>query len=43
MDRLGGLIKTMPLTALFFLAGSLSISAMPPFNGFVSEWLTLQW
>lgn len=42
MDRLGGLIKHMPWTALFFLAGSLSIAAMPPFNGFVSEWLTLQ-
>ena len=42
MDRLGGLIKWMPLTALGFLAGTLSISALPPFNGFVSEWLTLQ-
>jgi hydrogenase-4 component B len=42
MDRLGGLIKAMPLTAICFLAGSLSIAAMPPFNGFVSEWLTLQ-
>jgi hydrogenase-4 component B len=42
MDRLGGLIKTMPWTGLFFLVGALSISAMPPFNGFVSEWLTLQ-
>ena len=42
MDRLGGLIKWMPLTALAFLAGTLSIAALPPFNGFVSEWLTLQ-
>jgi hydrogenase-4 component B len=42
MDRLGGLIKWMPLTALGFLAGTLSIAALPPFNGFVSEWLTLQ-
>jgi len=42
MDRLGGLIKWMPLTALGFLAGTLAISALPPFNGFVSEWLTLQ-
>jgi hydrogenase-4 component B len=42
MDRLGGLIRTMPWTALFFLAGALSIAAMPPMNGFVSEWLTLQ-
>jgi hydrogenase-4 component B len=42
MDRLGGLIKWMPLTALGFLAGTLSIAGLPPFNGFVSEWLTLQ-
>ena len=42
MDQLGGLIKWMPLTALGFLAGTLSIAALPPFNGFVSEWLTLQ-
>jgi len=42
MDRLGGLIKWMPLTALGFLVGTLSIGALPPFNGFVSEWLTLQ-
>jgi hydrogenase-4 component B len=42
MDRLGGLIKWMPLTALGFLAGTLAIAALPPFNGFVSEWLTLQ-
>ncbi len=42
MDRLGGLIKWMPLTAIGFLAGTLSIAALPPFNGFVSEWLTLQ-
>ncbi len=42
LDQLGGLIRRMPLTALCFLAGALSISALPPFNGFVSEWLTLQ-
>jgi len=42
MDRLGGLIRQMPWTAFFFLAGTLSIVALPPFNGFVSEWLTLQ-
>ena len=42
MDRLGGLIKAMPLTSLAFLAGALSIAGLPPFNGFVSEWLTLQ-
>jgi hydrogenase-4 component B len=42
MDKMGGLIKRMPWTALFFLVGALSIAALPPFNGFVSEWLTLQ-
>jgi len=42
MDKLGGLIKWMPLTALAFLVGTLAIAALPPFNGFVSEWLTLQ-
>jgi len=42
LDHLGGLLKRMPWTGLFVLAGVLSIAAMPPFNGFVSEWLTLQ-
>ena len=42
IEDLGGLIKKMPWTALFFLIGSISISGLPPFNGFVSEWLTFQ-
>jgi formate hydrogenlyase subunit 3/multisubunit Na+/H+ antiporter MnhD subunit len=42
MEKLGGLIRHMPLTALTFLAGCLAISALPPLNGFVSEWLTFQ-
>ena len=42
LDRLGGLIRRMPRTALVVLAGVLAIAALPPFNGFVSEWLTLQ-
>ncbi len=42
LDRLGGLIKWMPLTSIGFLVGALSIAGLPPFNGFVSEWLTLQ-
>jgi hydrogenase-4 component B len=42
VEELGGLIKTMPLTALFFLVGAAAISALPPLNGFVSEWLTFQ-
>jgi len=42
IEELGGLIKKMPLMALLFLIGVLSISALPPFSGFVSEWLLLQ-
>ncbi|HZC78287.1 MAG TPA: hydrogenase 4 subunit B [Ktedonobacterales bacterium] len=42
MERLGGLIHRMPQTAFVFLVGSAAISALPPFNGFVSEWLTFQ-
>ena len=42
MEHLGGLIHRMPLTAFAFLIGSAAISALPPFNGFVSEWLTFQ-
>jgi hydrogenase-4 component B len=42
LNNLGGLIHRMPWTAACFLAGALSIAALPPFNGFVSEWLTLQ-
>ena len=42
MERLGGLIHRMPYTAFAFLVGSAAISALPPFNGFVSEWLTFQ-
>ncbi len=42
MERLGGLIHPMPWTALAFLIGAAAISALPPLNGFVSEWLTFQ-
>ena len=42
MEHLGGLIHNMPLTALAFLTGCTAISALPPLNGFVSEWLTFQ-
>ncbi len=42
MEQMGGLLKRMPWTGLFFLAGCISISGLPPFNGFVSEWLTFQ-
>ncbi|MDP3480084.1 MAG: proton-conducting transporter membrane subunit, partial [Desulfoprunum sp.] len=42
MEKMGGLIRRMPVTATCFLVGCISISALPPFNGFVSEWLTFQ-
>ncbi|MBI4383448.1 MAG: hydrogenase 4 subunit B [Nitrospinae bacterium] len=42
MEQMGGLIRRMPYTAALFLVGCVSISALPPFNGFVSEWLTFQ-
>jgi formate hydrogenlyase subunit 3/multisubunit Na+/H+ antiporter MnhD subunit len=42
MERLGGLIHRMPVTAVAFLVGCVAISALPPFNGFTSEWLTFQ-
>ncbi len=42
MEAMGGLIKRMPRTALFFLVGACAISALPPLNGFVSEWLVFQ-
>ena len=42
LDRLGGLARLMPWTSALFLVGVLAISALPPLNGFVSEWLTLQ-
>jgi hydrogenase-4 component B len=40
MEAMGGLIKRMPWTAACFLVGSAAIAALPPLNGFVSEWLT---
>ncbi len=42
IEEMGGLLKRMPWTGLFFLIGSISISGIPPFNGFASEWLTYQ-
>jgi hydrogenase-4 component B len=42
IEKLGGLIKKMPHTSAYFLLGAMAISALPPLNGFVSEWLTLQ-
>jgi hydrogenase-4 component B len=42
IEEMGGLIKRMPTTALLFLIGAVSISALPPFNGFVSELMIFQ-
>jgi formate hydrogenlyase subunit 3/multisubunit Na+/H+ antiporter MnhD subunit len=42
LNDMGGLIHRMPKTAFYFLIGALAISALPPLNGFVSEWLTFQ-
>ncbi|MEK7257288.1 MAG: proton-conducting transporter membrane subunit [Bacteroidota bacterium] len=39
IEKLGGLIKKMPQTAILFLTGALAIGGLPPFNGFVSEFL----
>ncbi|WP_353662900.1 proton-conducting transporter membrane subunit [Hydrogenimonas sp. SS33] len=42
IEKYGGLMKTMPVTALTFLLASVSISALPPTNGFLSEWMIFQ-
>ena len=42
LDKLGGLAKYMPFTFAAFLVASLSISGIPPFNGFVSKWMIYQ-
>lgn len=42
LDRLGGLMRRVPLFGTLFLVGTFAIAGLPPFNGFVSEWLTLE-
>ena len=42
LDKLGGLGKAMPLTFIMALIGALSISGIPPFNGFFSKWMIYQ-
>ncbi|MHB8707774.1 MAG: proton-conducting transporter transmembrane domain-containing protein [Desulfuromonadales bacterium] len=39
IDHYGGLLRRQPWTALCFLGGAVAICGLPPFNGFVSEWL----
>lgn len=42
LEHLGGLLRRMPVTGICFILGSAAISAVPPLNGFASEWLTFQ-
>ena len=42
MEKLGGLIKKMPIASVFIFIGCLAISAVPPFNGFISEYIIFQ-
>ena len=42
LGKLGGLSKKMPHTTALFLVGALSISGVPPFNGFASKWMIYQ-
>ncbi|MDE3065334.1 MAG: hydrogenase 4 subunit B, partial [Acidobacteriota bacterium] len=42
LDELGGVLRRMPQTGAMFLLAAASISALPPFNGFVGEWLLFQ-
>jgi hydrogenase-4 component B len=42
LDRLGGLMRRMPVTGAMFALGAVAIAALPPLNGFASEWLLLQ-
>jgi hydrogenase-4 component B len=42
LNDMGGLGKLMPWTGMTFLVGALAVSAVPPLNGFVSEWFTYQ-
>src|SRR5260370_13616157 len=42
MEEGGGRVKRMPRTVFFFLVGACAISALPPLNGFASEWLVFQ-
>ena len=42
LDRLGGLIRLLPRTSVISLIGTLGIAALPPLNGFVTEWMLFQ-
>lgn len=42
LDRLGGLLRRLPMLGTLFIIGTFAIAALPPLNGFVSEWMLLQ-
>ena len=42
LDKLGGLAKSMPVTFIACSVAALSVSGIPPFNGFVSKWMIYQ-
>ncbi len=42
LERLGGLVRRLPVLGVCFLVGALAISAVPPFNGYISEWMLLE-
>lgn len=42
IERMGGMIRSQPWTAALFLCGAVAICGLPPFNGFISEWLIYQ-
>jgi hydrogenase-4 component B len=42
IEKMGGLIRSQPWTAALFLGGAVAICGLPPFNGFISEWLIYQ-
>ena len=42
MGKLGGLVRLMPWTTFFFIVAALAIAAVPPFNGYISEWMLLE-
>jgi hydrogenase-4 component B len=42
LDRMGGLLRRLPVLGALFVVGAFAIAALPPLNGFVSEWMLLQ-
>ena len=39
IEKLGGLVRKMPQTTILFLIAAIAISGIPPFNGFISEFI----